>query len=183
MPYKNPEDRKARVRWRYAQNSMLREQMYEWRRKNPEKWVEICRRSYQKRLSDPLKKQKIYAQQRAASTRWWKNHRDKLNEKHRRQGQRLKHLVMTHYSQGIPQCNRCKFGDVRALSIDHINGAGRLHKKHIKKTGNAFYQWLKNQGYPDGYQVLCMNCQWIKRFEKGEFVGGTNYLYHKEAGP
>jgi len=35
----------------------------------------------------------------------------------------------------------------------------------MTKRGSRFYYWLRRQGYPEGYQTLCMNCQWIKRSE------------------
>jgi hypothetical protein len=60
--------------------------------------------------------------------------------------------------------NGCKFNcsDIRCLTIDHINGGGRQERKKLKKVGVTFYHWLQKQGYPEGYQVLCMNCQFIK---------------------
>lgn len=77
---------------------------------------------------------------------------------------RLKELVISHYSLDSNSCAFCGFGDLRALSIDHINGGGGKHRKEV---GN-FYAWLKRNNFPEGYQVLCMNCQFIKRVEKRE---------------
>jgi hypothetical protein len=60
------------------------------------------------------------------------------------------------------------------LSIDHINGNGAEHRRELKRTtggstgGHDFYRWLKNNNFPDGYQVLCMNCQFIKKIENKE---------------
>jgi hypothetical protein len=86
----------------------------------------------------------------------------------------LKMEVLTHYSKtsdvlGVrPSCARCGFSDDRALSIDHINGGGLKHLREIHAIGSGFYRWLKKNNFPEGFQVLCMNCQWIKRAEKGE---------------
>jgi len=68
------------------------------------------------------------------------------------------------------QCVKCGFGDVRALSIDHMGGGGRGHVRSLGISGGArnFYRWLHAGGYPDGFQVLCMNCQWIVSYERGE---------------
>ena len=82
--------------------------------------------------------------------------------------QAIKLQVLTHYGQGLCQCVQCGFDDIRALSLDHIDGKGSEHRKSVKKSGQSFYRMLKKQGYPVGYQTLCMNCQWIKRFENGE---------------
>lgn len=76
--------------------------------------------------------------------------------------------VLTHYGNGKLACVKCGFDDIRALSIDHINGEGKAHRILIRKGGIRFYRWLKRQGYPKEYQTLCMNCQWIKRQENNE---------------
>jgi hypothetical protein len=57
---------------------------------------------------------------------------------------------------------------MRALSIDHINGGGTAHVRALGIHPSDFYQWLKDHGYPEGFQVLCMNCNWIKKAENGE---------------
>lgn len=84
---------------------------------------------------------------------------------------RVKGLVITHYGNGNMACVRCGFGDVRALTIDHINGGGSEHIKQLKmqRGGSHFYKWLIKSDYPVGYQTLCMNCQLIKRFENNEW--------------
>ncbi len=76
--------------------------------------------------------------------------------------------VLTYYSRGALRCVKCEFSDIRALSIDHIDGGGGYHRKSDTSLGTNFYRWLKRNGYPEGYQVLCMNCQFIKRYEKHE---------------
>ena len=81
------------------------------------------------------------------------------------QQQAHKRLVINHYSEGMMICRRCGFSDIRALSIDHINGGGY---KHIRTIKGDFYSWLIKSNYPTGFQVLCMNCQWLKRDENHE---------------
>ena len=76
----------------------------------------------------------------------------------------LKAEVFGHYGS---KCERCGFADMRALSIDHILGRAKNHR-HDQKAGEALYRWLKNKNYPDGYQTLCLNCQFIKRHEDRE---------------
>ena len=81
--------------------------------------------------------------------------------------QRLKEEVLGHYSPNL-KCQRCRFSDIRALSIDHKAGHGRSHRKKLNIEGDKFYSWLRRNNYPTGFQVLCMNCQWIKRSENME---------------
>jgi len=77
--------------------------------------------------------------------------------------ERLKKQALEHYGNGKIACVKCGFDDIRALSIDHINAGGYQHKKKLKREGQNFYRWLISNSYPEGYQTLCMNCQWIKR--------------------
>ena len=75
--------------------------------------------------------------------------------------------VLTHYGNGVLACVRCGFTDIRALTIDHIHNDGYEHRKTIGLSGRGFYYWLKRENFPDGFQTLCMNCQFIKREETG----------------
>ena len=75
--------------------------------------------------------------------------------------------VLTHYGNGKCSCVKCRFSDIRALTIDHINGGGKQHRLEMKSWN--LYRWLIENGYPEGYQTLCMNCQWIKRIENKEY--------------
>jgi len=76
--------------------------------------------------------------------------------------------VLTHYGNGELACVKCGFDDIRALSIDHINGGGKKHRREIRE--NNMYVWLCDHNYPEGFQTLCMNCQWIKRAERKEYA-------------
>ena len=90
-------------------------------------------------------------------------------EKAKAKRKQLKLEVLSHYSPDL-KCGSCGFSDVRSLSIDHIKGNGTKHRKEI---GNVdFYQWIKKNNFPKGFQVLCFNCQWIKRVEDNEVNRG-----------
>jgi len=69
--------------------------------------------------------------------------------------------VLLHYGNGKIACIKCGFSDTRALSIDHIHGGGLQHRRHVIK-GYTLALWLWKHGLPEGYQTLCMNCQFIK---------------------
>ena len=76
-----------------------------------------------------------------------------------------KQKVLTHYGGGECACVRCGESRLTCLSIDHIHGGGSQHRKNRPKR---FYKWLIDNNYPEGFQTLCMNCQWVKRFERNE---------------
>lgn len=66
------------------------------------------------------------------------------------------------------KCKRCGFSDVRALQIDHVNGGGI---RELKTLGRNEYYHKVLEDSEGLYQLLCANCNWIKRYEicNGEF--------------
>ena len=62
-------------------------------------------------------------------------------------------------------CVRCGFSDIRALQIDHVHADAKLDK--VKKGISYYYQTMKNL-HSGRYQVLCANCNTIKRRENQE---------------
>lgn len=62
------------------------------------------------------------------------------------------------------KCNRCENNDMRVLQIDHVNGGGTKENKKIHSRGVA----MRVMKLPSEYQVLCANCNWIKRWENNE---------------
>lgn len=68
------------------------------------------------------------------------------------------------------KCVRCGIDDRRVLQIDHINGGG---KKEERKIGNGgIVKKILTEGTA-GYQLLCANCNWIKRWELKEDGSGV----------
>jgi hypothetical protein len=68
------------------------------------------------------------------------------------------------------KCTRCGFSDIRILQLDHKNGGG---VKDLKVFGNSpFRMYRYYVGHPDEakekLQVLCPNCNWLKRVEREE---------------
>lgn len=101
------------------------------------------------------------------ANRYIEKNRDLISAKNKVARVRLKYETLSFYSNGDPVCNSCGFDNFHALTIDHINGDGNKHRKEIH---SHVYSWIKRNNYPCGFQVLCMNCQWIKRFENDELI-------------
>lgn len=51
------------------------------------------------------------------------------------------------------------------FEIDHTNNKGNKHRKELGKV--RIYRWLKQNDYPDGYQVLCILCNKAKAMNGG----------------
>lgn len=64
------------------------------------------------------------------------------------------------------RCVRCGFSDKRALQVDHIDGRGRLEHRSIGNMG-IYKKVLADPAWASKYQLLCANCNWIKRHEVG----------------
>lgn len=64
------------------------------------------------------------------------------------------------------ECACCDEGIERFLTIDHIDGNGSEHRKTVSHA--KLYNWLRNQGYPDGFQVLCSSCNAGRHINGGE---------------
>src|SRR3990167_6345931 len=82
------------------------------------------------------------------------------NESARRATRHMRELVIEKYGG---KCACCNEADIKFLTIDHIDGNGNKHRKELNLGGGrSFYYWLRRNGYPKGYRVLCMNCNWAR---------------------
>jgi predicted Holliday junction resolvase-like endonuclease len=160
------EKHKQYMRNYQRQNSKkLNDYMKIWRKNNPEKDREIKKRYYQKNREKILQREKKYRDANKEKIkeilkRWYQKNKDAVSQKRLQ----LKVKVLIHYSGNPPKCACCGETIIEFLTIDHIKGGGNKHKKSLNLSmGYSFYYWLVKNGYPEGYQVLCMNCNWGKR--------------------
>src|SRR5216684_1363235 len=86
-------------------------------------------------------------------------------------GRAMKHYVRRRRSKLVAalggQCVKCGFADGRALQVDHKHGGGAKERKALSRWGyeKAIWKNLKR------YQLLCANCNWIKRYEEDGLYG------------
>jgi hypothetical protein len=68
------------------------------------------------------------------------------------------------------KCSRCSCDDPRVLEIDHVNGGGSKELRRGWGGGMSYYyRVLKDT--QNTYQLLCANCNKIKRVEEREALG------------
>lgn len=86
---------------------------------------------------------------------------------------KLRHEVFMAYGGYI--CNCCGETEPLFLSIDHVNNDGAKHRRQLgynsgngKGASSRTWKWLKDNNYPEGFQVLCMNCNLGKARNKGK---------------
>lgn len=153
-----------------AYPSQTKEMMRTWqrayRKRHPERVQATQKRHYYKDVEKTRKAMREYARKwRALNPEKAKLHRAKSKLKHRdkylRQYQDLRLTVLRHYSSGLLECNCCGINELKFLAIDHINNNG---KEDRKKNGTSvqFYRYLIKNDFPEGYQILCHNCNMAK---------------------
>lgn len=147
---------------------------------------------HKKKLSEAQKGEKAWnwkggkgtlkERQKGYNTRFYRENREKLlkqvrdrrkedpewaaeyREKQRKIRERLRKQVIKHLGG---KCNRCGFDDWRALQIDHREGGG--HRERVKLANSTHRLYKKVLADTSGkYQLLCANCNWIKRYENKE---------------
>lgn len=109
------------------------------------------------------------------NSQYYQEHKPQIREHVKKYRQRIKYEVLNHYSLlnlGYPVCGCCGETNLAKLNIDHIQGNGRAHRRQLGiSTNTQFYLWLKNQGYPFGYQTLCGSCNLKKEIWDSERKG------------
>jgi hypothetical protein len=69
---------------------------------------------------------------------------------------RLREAVLVAYGEC---CLHCGIDDRRVLQLDHVNGGGAAERRRLSRQ-SIYRRALR---LPDEYQLLCANCNWIKR--------------------
>ena len=92
----------------------------------------------------------------------------------------LRLTVMNRYSKllsntDVPCCNCCGINShVDFLAIDHIRGREDMGSEpelvklgySSKLVGTNLQKWIVDNNFPDGFQVLCQNCNFAKGMKK-----------------
>jgi hypothetical protein len=91
------------------------------------------------------------------ATTWYQENQDRYRKWRREQTQQDRNLCFDHYGR---TCACCGETERAFLQFDHVNGGGRQHSK--VRGEHRIATWLRQHGFPDGYQVLCANCNHAK---------------------
>jgi hypothetical protein len=103
---------------------------------------------------------------------YYQRNKEKMISRGKERRIRIRKQVLEHYG-GVCAC--CKEGRYEFLAIDHVNGGGNaMRKAKIHEKGFPFYIWIIKNNYPDGFRVLCHNCNMS--------IGLYGYCPHQEGG-
>lgn len=111
--------------------------------KTKEEWKQYRKEYHQKNKEEANRKAREYYQE----------HKDKCIESMTKYRHQARIEAVLHYGG---KCECCGESQTEFLAIDHINGGGNKHQKEI--NGMAIGIWLRKNGYPEGFRVLCHNC-------------------------
>ena len=93
-------------------------------------------------------------------------YKKKINRDNQKRRDEIRDRVYRAY--GGYRCSCCGETERMFLSIDHINNDGAKHRRDNRlNSSEQMYRWIARNGFPDGFQILCMNCQWGKRNNSG----------------
>ena len=99
------------------------------------------------------------AQTREYLKNWRRANPEQRREIDRRRRRKRRLEVLSAYGN---HCVCCGETIKVFLDIDHINNDGATHRQKIGSGSYGFYVWLKRYDYPEGFQILCRNCNWAK---------------------
>jgi hypothetical protein len=153
MAYKSKEKERAHHKAYYQANAeKLKAQMKAYYQANAER-IKAQQKAYRQANAERIKAyMKVYYQA------YYQVNAERKKAYLKAYQQKMKETVLSHYSGGIPKCACCGEQNMAFLSIDHIEGGGTKQRRRLQLRGIKFYPWLKDNGYPSGYRVLCMNC-------------------------
>ncbi|HUW44775.1 MAG TPA: hypothetical protein VMW50_03175 [Dehalococcoidia bacterium] len=156
---KNKVKRLSKAKEYYLENrDKIKNYQKQHREENEPRLLQESRDRYQKNRDRNL----LYAKKRHQMNK----ETDNKKSRNRRKEMRLEILKILG-----GECQRCGITDHRVLQIDHVCGGG---KKELKKGGNyhVMKNIIKNPECKHKYQLLCANCNWIKRHENKEYQKG-----------
>lgn len=177
--YKDLEERKQYHKEYYKKN---RERSLstskKWQLENQEYVREYRKKYWQKRKAELSEYFKQYYQDNKEwmieyAKEWYKGKRNHVSMYRKERNLKIKLNTLTHYGNGKCACVKCGENRLACLSLDHIDGNGAEHRREIGRTAIALYFWLIKNDFPEGYQTLCMNCQFVKKVFHNEYSAKT----------
>ncbi len=134
-------------RWRERHPGAGAASTRKWRAKNAER-ARAAVRAWERNNPDAVKAQR-------------RKHKDRINLARRKRLHRYKMDVLRAYSDP-PCCKACGVDTIEFLCLDHVNDDGNVMRQEHGR-GSSIYRWAQLHGHPDTLQILCYNCNHLKR--------------------
>jgi hypothetical protein len=113
-----------------------------------------CNAAYRERNRERL---------RAKAKDYYHQNKERINARDTASRQCLRAQVIVAYGA---ECACCGETEPAFLTLDHVDGGG---KKDQRESGGywGMLRRLRRDGWPEGYQILCANCNMAKAFSPG----------------
>ena len=113
------------------------------KRKNYKKWLK------NKLITEPDFYKKRYYERKEQN---YEKFREQRNRWAKTNYQRLRLKALEYYGG---KCACCGEKQNEFLGIDHVGGGGTKHREKLKVH---IYRYLSRNNYPEGFRILCHNC-------------------------
>lgn len=124
-------------RWYERNRDKKLKQRKDYYEKNREQQLDAAKKRYKEIMADP----ELHRKKNAANRAWKR---------------RVKIEIIRRYGG---KCICCGENRIEFLCIHHIDNDGAKHRQKLHiSAGYSFYAWLKRNNYPEGFKVLCANC-------------------------
>jgi hypothetical protein len=178
--HENAEKCSAQRKQHYIEHiDEMRERGHAWYRKHKEANPNYGKEQYEKYRKPFPEKMK------ADRKKYVDTHKEKISEEGDIYKNKVRTEILKHYG-GVCAC--CGETNYAFLSIDHVFCDGNTQRRELGlRGGTRFYNWLKKNGFPSGYRVLCHNCNFTighygfcPHMRESKLIG-LNDLYHLRA--
>lgn len=132
-----------------------------YRDANKDRYAEHARRRSDRRKNDSVFREQCKAKERKYDIA----HGRERSVTQMQLMRRLRARALSHLG-GV--CAVCRFSDHRALQFDHVRGGGTAERVKLKRSQYAIYKQVLAD-VTGKFQLLCANCNWIKRHDNDEF--------------
>lgn len=90
-----------------------------------------------------------------------------LNASRRRYIRNARKKLMKFLCNGNIKCNVCEINDIQVLTFDHIHNNGKDDREYFANSDKMVLYYVQHpEEAKKELQVLCRNCNWIKRLER-----------------
>lgn len=154
--------------WRKSNLDKIRARQARWYSENREYVIEKNGSYYKENRGVLLEhRRKVWAQNREENLKkhkeWREENRGIIHQNTAEYRLKVRKEALLHYSDGFMKCNMCGIPGIKFLCLDHKDGGGTKHRsEEALVRGQSVYRWARLNDWPDMFQVLCWNCNYIK---------------------
>lgn len=116
------------------------------------------------------------------STKYRIKNWDKVRERERKWNMTYYYRVRNKIYELLgDECKRCGTQDRRVFQVDHVDGGGNS-RKIINRAGQGRTKRILNEieAGSNRYQLLCANCNLVKKHENKEIKGHVRGEFYKQ---